>query len=201
MTKLKVYKLYPDVQIPKHQTEQSACFDLSFYSAPGIPIKGYTSMNKPFERPVSLDNGFTISPGDRVMVPTGLILDIPEGYSVRVHARSGMSLKQGLALANSEGVIDSDYINELMVLIHNISQNGITIKKGDRIAQAELVRSVDYAVEETPVRPLLKSDRVGGMGSTGISHDASMIRITVADPDEVTVKRGRGRPRKYAISP
>ena len=202
MERLKIYKLYPDVQIPRHQTKQSACFDVSFYVAPGLTVKGYTAMNKPFERYAAPDGSFTISPGDRVMVPTGMILDIPEGYSVRVHARSGLSLKQGLVLANAEGVIDSDYINELMVLIHNISQNNITIKKGDRVAQAELVQSIEYDVEETPIRPLIKTDRIGGMGSTGVSitNDASTIKITVADAD-VPVKRGRGRPRKYATSP
>ena len=205
MEKLKIYKLYPDVMIPKHQTIQSACFDLSFHGVVGNPVKGFTSMNKPFERNINFTDGsITISPGDRVMVPTGLILDIPEGYSVRVHARSGLSLKQGLVLANAEGVIDSDYINELMVLIHNISQNHTTIKNGDRIAQAELVRSVDYSIEETPIRPLLKTDRVGGMGSTGvnITYDSSTIKFTVDESTitEASVKRGRGRPKKDATS-
>ena len=137
MKRLKIYKLYPDVQIPRHQTKQSACFDVSFYVAPGITVKGFTAMNKPFERYAAPDGSFAISPGDRVMVPTGMILDIPEGYSVRVHARSGLSLKQGLVLANAEGVIDSDYINELMVLIHNISQNNITIKKNGSVNTSE----------------------------------------------------------------
>lgn len=197
MTTLKIYKIYPDVIIPKHQTEQSACFDLSFHGVSNVPIRGYTAMNKPIERFVNYpEHTLSISPGDRIMVPTGMILDIPEGYSVRVHARSGLSLKQGLVLANSEGVIDSDYVNELMVIIHNISQNTITIKSGDRIAQAELVRSEKYVVEETPVRPILKTDRVGGMGSTGINitSKANLIKITVADP--TPVKRGRGRPKK-----
>lgn len=197
MTVLKIYKVYPDVKIPKHQTEQSACFDLSFYGVNHLPVKGFTATNKPIERLINPQNqSFTISPGDRMMVPTGMILDIPEGYSVRVHARSGLSLKQGLVLANAEGVIDADYVNELMVLVHNISQNNITIKNGDRIAQAELVKSESYVVEETSVRPIFKSSRTGGMGSTGVDvTDPSVIKISVAMPQPE--KRGRGRPKKY----
>ena len=198
MTTLKIYKLYPDVKIPQHQTEQSACFDLSFHGVVGTPICGFTAMNKPIERFVTFPkHTLSIAPGDRIAVPTGMIIDIPDGYSVRVHARSGLSLKQGLVLANAEGVIDADYVNELMVLIHNISQNTVTITNGDRIAQAELIKSEKYKVEETPVRPIIKSSRVGGMGSTGVSieSDASVIKITVAEPNQ-PVKRGRGRPKK-----
>lgn len=200
MDTLKIYKLYPTVEIPRHQTTQSACFDISFHGVVGTPIKGFTAMNKPFERNINFQSQtLTISPGDRVMVPTGMILDIPEGYSVRVHARSGLSLKQGLVLANAEGVIDADYVNELMVLLHNISSNHITIKNGDRIAQAELVKSVEYTVSETPVRPLLKTNRTGGMGSTGITLTPdNVIKITVDEP-VVTAKRGRGRPKKEVI--
>lgn len=209
MERLKIYKLYPDVQIPRHQTKQSACFDVSFYVAPGLTVKGYTAMNKPFERYAAPDGSFTISPGDRVMVPTGMILDIPEGYSVRVHARSGLSLKQGLVLANAEGVIDSDYIDELMILVHNISANSIEIRTGDRIAQAELIKDCEYSIEETVARPGIKTDRVGGMGSTGVTSTGDTITITVAKPklpkglileDKEEVKRGRGRPKKNAGS-
>ena len=105
---------------------------------------------------------------DRMMVPTGLILDIPEGYSVRVHARSGLSLKQGLVLVNAEGIIDSDYVEELFVLMTNISDNPISINNGDRIAQGELVKAEQYILEETSDKPATKTDRNGGMGSTGV---------------------------------
>lgn len=205
MTTLKMYKVHPNVKLPIHQTTQSACFDLAFQGSGKSEIKGYSSKNKPISR--MYRGALTISPGDRMMVPTGLILDIPDGYSVRVHARSGMSLKQGLVLANAEGVIDSDYVEELMVLIHNISENSITISDGDRIAQAELVQNIEYTIEQTPVRPIPKTNRTGGFGSTGvstiakISNQKDMVVINIPDTIKVAEKRGRGRPRKNAASP
>ena len=207
MTKLKIYKTHPFNTLPKKQTEQSACFDLSFQGHGKSKYSGYNSMNKPFTR--VMNNLIVVQPGDRLMVPTGLILDIPKGYSVRVHARSGMSLKQGLVLANAEGVIDSDYIDELMILVHNISANSIEIRTGDRIAQAELIKDCEYSIEETVARPGIKTDRVGGMGSTGVTSTGDTITITVAKPklpkglileDKEEVKRGRGRPKKNAGS-
>lgn len=204
METLKMYRIHPSVQMPKHQTKGSACFDLQFQGSGRTKIDGYSSKNKPVSR--LFTNALTISPGDRMMVPTGLVFDIPEGYSVRLHARSGTSLKQGLVLANSEGVIDSDYVNEVMVLIHNISENAITINEGDRIAQAELVKNEEYSIEETAIRPIFKTTRTGGMGSTGVSEKAGAVIINIPEkivlPDIVkekpVEKRGRGRPRKNA---
>ena len=197
MTTLKIWKTHRDVQIPKHQTTQSACFDLAFQTAGKRDFKGYSHMNKPFAR--ELRDRLTIAPGERALIPTGCIMDIPEGYSVRLHARSGTSLKQGLVLANAEGVIDSDYVEEVFVILHNISGNAVTIENGDRIAQAELVKNVEYSVEETPARPLPKTNRAGGFGSTGISTSHNMVVINIPETTEVKVetpvKRGRGRPK------
>lgn len=206
MATLKLYKTHPEVQLPFHQTKGSACFDLSFQNAGKGKINGYSSKNKPIER--LLQRHITIAPGDRVLVPTGIIMDIPEGYSVRLHARSGTSLKQGLVLANAEGVIDSDYVEEVYVILWNISENAVTITSGDRVAQAELVKNEEYKIEQTPVRPLHKTARVGGFGSTGtgLSVTPNMVVINIPDkpvlPDVVksktkteTVKRGRGRPK------
>ena len=206
MTVLKLYKTHPDVQLPVHQTKGSACFDLSFRHDGKAKINGYSSKNKPVER--ILQRQITIAPGDRMLIPTGIIMDIPEGYSVRLHARSGTSLKQGLVLANAEGVIDSDYVEEVFVILWNISENAVTITSGDRIAQAELVKNEEYSIEQTPMRPLHKSNRTGGFGSTGtsqVSVTPNMVVINIPDkpvlPDIVKaeqVKRGRGRPRKNA---
>lgn len=198
MTTLKVYKVHPDVQIPKHQTNESACFDLAFSSAGKGTYSGYSNFNKPFTRQTK--GAITIAPGERVLVPTGLIMDIPKGFSVRLHARSGTSLKQGLVLANSEGVIDSDYVEEVMVILYNISGNAVTINSGDRIAQAELVKNVEYVLEQTPLRPMIKTQRIGGFGSTGISTTPDMVVINIPKTpvSEAIVRRGRGRPRKEA---
>lgn len=203
MTTLKIWKTHPANQIPKKQTEGSACFDIQFQGHGKREYRGFNRMNKAFTRPCN--NQIVIQPGDRIMVPTGLILDIPQGFSVRVHARSGLSLKQGLVLANAEGVIDSDYVEELMVLLWNISDNGITINTGDRIAQAELIKDAEYDVVETAARPMTKTTRIGGMGSTGVSDNGNTITLNISEPKipdfvkaQVVEKRGRGRPRKNA---
>ena len=199
METLKIYRTHTMVKLPKKQTEESACFDLSFQGFGKSTYEGYSTSNKNFKRP--MNNQIIVQPGDRVMVPTGLIMDIPKGYSVRLHARSGASLKQGLVLANAEGVIDSDYVEEVMILLHNISGNSININSGERLAQAELVKNMEYSIEQTPSRPLLKSQRVGGFGSTGMAisttPDTVVINIPNLKAQEIPVKRGRGRPRKY----
>jgi len=172
MTTLKVYKTHPNVQIPSFATQQSACFDISFQSAGKQGYEGYNVYNKKILRPFK-DCNIYINAKDRIMVPTGIIFDIPEGYSVRLHPRSGLSLKSGIVLANAEGVIDSDYIQEVFVLLHNMSDNGIMINNGDRICQAELVKDEKYAIEETATQPTTKTDRTGGFGSTGVQTQDS----------------------------
>jgi dUTP pyrophosphatase len=204
METLKVYRTNPQVKLPKKQTDQSACFDLAFQGYGKATYEGYSNSNKNFKR--TMNNQIVIQPGDRVMVPTGLIMDIPAGYSVRLHARSGASLKQGLVLANAEGVIDADYVQEVMVLVYNISGNAITITTGDRIAQAELVKDAEYDIVETAIRPMLKTNRTGGMGSTGVTDNGNSITLNIPEPKipdfvkkaEPPVKRGRGRPKKSA---
>ena len=203
---LKIWKTHAAVQLPKRQTSQSACFDLAFQSAGKREFKGYSHMNKPFTR--QLRDRLTVAPGERALIPTGCIMDIPEGFSVRLHARSGTSLKQGLVLANAEGVIDSDYVEEVFVILHNISGNAVTIENGDRIAQAELIRDLDYSIEETAARPGVKTTRVGGMGSTGVTDNGNTITLNISEPKIPefvknnakieTAKRGRGRPKKTA---
>lgn len=177
MTTLKIYKTFPGIELPKYATEQSACFDLSFQSMGKFEYSGYSGMNKKITRPFK-EGRLYVNAEDRIMVPTGLIFDIPKGYSVRVYARSGVSLKQGLTLVNAEGVIDSDYVEELYVLITNISTVGQWINPGDRIAQAELVKCEIAKIEEITTRPTVKTDRRGGMGSTGVTINVTTGTIT-----------------------
>jgi dUTP pyrophosphatase len=188
MNRLNIYKTHPAIRIPSFATSQSACFDLAFNSAGKGRYKGYNKNNSEFERNFGQGGSIHIMPGDRIMVPTGMIFDIPEGYSVRVHARSGLSLKQGLALINSEGIIDSDYIEETYVLLTNTSENGITLNNGDRIAQAEMVKKEEYVVLESTSRPYPKTTRVGGMGSTGVSDTSEIVKIKIDAPKKVTIK-------------
>lgn len=184
MTELKIFKTHPDVNLPAFATDEAACFDIAACMLGKVTYQGYNKTNANFERKIGTDGSIAVMSGDRVMVPTGMILDIPKGYSVRLHPRSGLSLKQGLVLANCEAVIDSDYFNELFLLIHNISENKIVINHGERLAQAELVEQIKYKIVETTVKPEQRTNRVGGLGSTGIKT--------------VEAKRGRGRPKKDA---
>lgn len=142
---LKVFKIHETAIFPKHATEQSACFDISAYGNWVIPAH------------------------HTVMVETGLIFDIPKGYSIRIHPRSGLAFKKGVTLLNAEGVIDSDYTDELKVLLYNTSDIDFFVHHGDRIAQGELVKTLDYTIEECYTAPTKKTDRIGGFGSTGVS--------------------------------
>lgn len=189
MNRLNVYKTHPDIVLPKFATKQSACFDLSFQAEGKATYTGYNAYNAPFTRPLSTGT-IRIMPGDRILVPTGLIFDIPKGYSVRIHPRSGLSYKQGLVLANLEAVIDSDYVQETFVLLTNNSEVDQTIVHGDRIAQAELVKQEEYVLWEIMEAPGQKTDRDGGLGSTGITN--------LVSEQAAPVKRGRGRPKKVA---
>lgn len=167
--KLGVYRVNPEFELPVFSTSQAACFDLSMQVAHGQLIKGFNHQNKTIERALSGNRTVAISPGDRLLIPTGLIFDIPEGYSVRLHSRSGLSLKSGIVLANHEAVIDSDYVNETMVMLSNTSANVFFITHGDRIGQGELVEGLKYAFTDVFEAPGQKGNRTGGMGSTGVS--------------------------------
>ncbi len=112
-----------------------------------------------------------IPPRHRAIIPTGIIFDIPEGYSVRLHPRSGLSIKKGFIVANCEGVIDEDYFHEIKSLMVNNSDVEIMVEHGDRIVQAEIVETVLHHIVETDVEPCQKTDRVGGLGSTGVGKN------------------------------
>lgn len=170
---LKIYRINPDATLPIFGTTQSACFDISacFIGNNLTKIKAHTPMNDAVGLDCCSFSGAALQlqiPSQfRVLIPTGLIFDIPEGYSVRIHPRSGLSFKQGLTIANAEGVIDSDYTQECFVMVKNESMDRIFISHGDRIAQGELVKSLDYYIEECYTTPSQKTDRNGGFGSTG----------------------------------
>jgi dUTP pyrophosphatase len=187
--------------LPKFGTKQAACFDISFQAEGKATYSGYNSFNAPFTRSLS-SGSIRIMPGDRILVPTGLIFDIPEGYSVRIHPRSGLSYKQGLILANLEAVIDSDYIQETFILLTNRSEVDQTINNGDRIAQAELVKKEEYVLWEIMEAPTQKTDRIGGLGSTGVAvfvpDEIKTEPVVLNEQVQQEVKRGRGRPRKVA---
>jgi dUTP pyrophosphatase len=162
------YKEHPDVRDPHIGTQGAACFDLHAYFRQERDVTVYTEFNEKIKRKVKRDFSFDVQPGWRCLIPTGLIFDIPTNTSVRLHARSGLSLKQGLVLANSEGVIDSDYVDPVFAMITNISQNIVTINNHERICQAELVIQPTFALMPISKKPEQKTDRDGGFGSTGV---------------------------------
>lgn len=171
MMTLNIYKIASDVQDVVRATEQSSCFDIKAYLCQSIEVRRYTKNNvEQSSAPVILDNTpvIFIYPGDRALVPTGLIFDIPEGHSVRLHPRSGTALKYGISLANAEGVIDSDYFHQTYIAICNDSSVTYTIHNGDRICQAELVVDNMYAIEYVTTKPKQKTSRNGGFNSTGV---------------------------------
>lgn len=109
--------------------------------------------------------GLTVRPGERVLVPTGLRLAIPNGFEVQVRPRSGLALKQGLTVANAPGTIDSDYRGPLGVILVNLGTEPVTIAHGDRVAQlvAAPVTQASFTLGN-----LDDTDRgTGGFGSTG----------------------------------
>ena len=115
----------------------------------------------------AVDGEMIIEPGDRAAVPTGLVLEIPQGYEGQVRPRSGLAIKAGLTIVNAPGTIDSDYRGELKVLMVNLGSEPVTINRGDRIAQfliAPVTRASFIEAED-----LSASDRgEGGFGSTGV---------------------------------
>ena len=109
----------------------------------------------------------TLRPGDRLAIPTGIAVAIPQGFAGFVHARSGRALKEGLALANAPGLIDSGYRGEIKVIVVNLDPRSvIDVKRGEKIAQLVIQRVESADVEE--VEDLDETPRgEGGFGSTG----------------------------------
>ena len=132
-------------ELPSYQTEGAAGVDLR--------------ANLP-------DSNITLQPLERTLVPTGLFLEIPEGYEAQVRPRSGMAIKHGITVINSPGTIDCDYRGEVKVPIVNLSNEPFTITHGDRIAQ--MVFAAYAKASFQTVTELSNTERgTGGFGSTG----------------------------------
>lgn len=107
-----------------------------------------------------------LRPMERALVPTGIFIELPQGYEAQVRPRSGLAIKQGITCLNSPGTIDSDYRGEINAILINLSAEAHTIQNGDRIAQlvVQQVEQVQWQEEDV----LNKTDRnTGGFGSTG----------------------------------
>ena len=109
----------------------------------------------------------TIGPLERVMVPTGLYFQIPEGSEIQVRPRSGLAAKHGITVINSPGTIDPDYRGELKVLLVNLSNEPFEMQPGERVAQLVFARYERLAWEEAVVLDETRRGE-GGFGSTGV---------------------------------
>ncbi|HSQ43489.1 MAG TPA: dUTP diphosphatase [Ginsengibacter sp.] len=113
-----------------------------------------------------LPNPVILQPLERAMIPTGIFLEIPNGYEAQMRPRSGLAYKQGITCLNSPGTIDSDYRGELKVILINLSSQEQIISNGERIAQV-VISKVERALLQ-PVEKLETSSRGdGGFGHTG----------------------------------
>lgn len=164
--KVGVHLKYPNSTKPKKQTDHSACYDLHAYLKKNHVVTIYDAANKKHDIVLRSD-GVTIAPGERALIPTGLHFDIPAGFSLRVHPRSGLAVKQGLTLINSEGVIDSDYVDQVFITLVNFSKVPASIKHDERLAQLELFAEVESSLVEVDM-PQARGNRTGGFGSTGV---------------------------------
>lgn len=144
---LKWKKLHAAAELPKVATAGAACFDLK----------------------ASFDGEMTVRFGEVVAIPTGLAVEIPQGYELQIRARSGLAFKHGFTLVNGVGTIDSDYRGELKVLATLIAQGKeLRVVSGDRIAQALVAEVIPVShVEADDLSDTARG--VAGFGSTGVA--------------------------------
>lgn len=131
--------------LPFYETEGSAGMDLRAY----------------------IEEPLTLKPGQRMLVPTGLYIELPVGYEAQIRARSGLAIKKGIGLVNGIGTIDSDYRGEIKVILINWGDEDFVIENGDRIAQMVIARYERIEWEQTD--DLSETERgSGGFGHTGV---------------------------------
>jgi dUTP pyrophosphatase len=164
---IRIYRTDPNVPMPSFGTAQSACFDIAYCSAGKTYVQGFDAYNDPMDRAVATDGSIEIFPGERLLLPTGLIFDIMPEYYLVVYMRSSVGLKRGLRLSNGTGIIDPDYFDETRLLIQNTSKTLQTIENNTRLCQGELRQRGRYELPETFDKPGQTTDRTGGLGSTG----------------------------------
>jgi len=135
---------YNDIELPHYTT----------YGSAGMDIRA------------AVKDEFILKAGGIDLIPTNLIVEIPEGFEIQVRPRSGLAFKHGIGILNSPGTIDSDYRGEVKIIMMNFGKEDFTIKRGERIAQLVLSKVYKAFFEEK--EELLKTKRgEGGFGHTG----------------------------------
>ena len=134
----------------------------------GNPLPSYaTAGSSGMDIKANIEKEIILQPLERFLTPTGLFIELPEGYEAQIRPRSGMALKQGITCLNSPGTVDSDYRGELKVILINLSNQVQAINNGDRIAQmviAKIEKAELFLVQQ--LNNTLRGD--GGFGHTGV---------------------------------
>jgi len=134
----------------------------------GLPLPAYATEGAAgLDLRAAVTGPLEVPPGGRVAVPTGLVIELPDGHEGQVRPRSGLALRHGLTVANAPGTVDADYRGEVRVLLVNLGEEPVTVARGDRVAQ--LVVAPVTRVEVAESAALTPSGRgAGGFGSTGV---------------------------------
>lgn len=132
------------------------------------PLPGYsTNHSAGMDLRANLTESKILKPLERILIPTGLYIELPIGYEAQVRPRSGLALKKGITVLNTPGTIDADYRGEIGVILINLSNEDVIIENGERICQ--MVISKHEQAELIQVNILNETDRgSGGFGSTGV---------------------------------
>ena len=126
-----------------------------------------TSQSAGMDLRASLEEAILLKPLQRVLVKTGLFMELPIGYEAQVRPRSGLAFKKGITVLNSPGTIDADYRGEIGVILVNLSNEEFVIEDGERVAQMIIAKHEQVDWEE--VVELVETERgIGGFGSTGV---------------------------------
>jgi dUTP pyrophosphatase len=147
MLKVKIVRLNKQATLPFYATTHAAGMDIS----------------------ACLDAPVTLEPFSTALIPSGLAIELPEGYEAQLRPRSGLALRSMISLPNSPATIDADYRGEVKVILINYGKESFTVFHGDRIAQMVVARVEQVDFEE--VAELASTDRgEGGFGHTGTGH-------------------------------
>jgi dUTP pyrophosphatase len=135
-----------DLPLPAYQTERAAGLDLVAAVPAGAPVK--------------------IAPGERVVIPTGIIIALPPGHEGQIRPRSGIALRHGVTVLNSPGTVDADYRGEIQVILVNLGAESVEIARGTRVAQMIIAPIAQVKIVESD-RLDVTGREAGGFGSTG----------------------------------
>jgi dUTP pyrophosphatase len=138
--------------------------------ATDLPLPAYgTDKSAGLDLVAAVDSAVTVQPGERYLVPCGIVIAIPSGYEGQIRPRSGLALKHGITILNAPGTVDADYRGEIKAIIINHGQEPFVIERGMRIAQLVIApfSKIDWC-EVSDITHQNKNHRGGGFGSTGL---------------------------------